>query len=79
MHHRQAGQGDANLAGHETMELHELLNFKTACAQKAQMMRNDVSDQQLRSLIDHDLRQSEKQIGELQQLLSGATGEVHRA
>ncbi|GEM_PF-1132462 len=79
-HHQQYHRpvGDMSLAQHETMELHELLNFKTACAQKIQMMKNDVSDQQLRNLIDHDLQQTQRHIGELQSLLSRATGGVPR-
>ena len=70
-------RGDMSLANHETMELHELLNLKTTCNQKAQMMRNHVSDPQLRNLVNHDIQQSQRHVGELQRLLSRATGEVH--
>lgn len=59
-----------SLALHETMEVHELLNFKTVCMTKSQTMQGLVSDEQLKSLMQKDVDQSINAIKELQNLLS---------
>lgn len=57
---------------HETMELHELLNFKTVCMTKSKMMEGVVFDQELKALLEKDVQQSIKAITELQTLLTQA-------
>jgi similar to spore coat protein len=58
------------LAVHETMELHELLMFKSCCMTKSNTMQGLVSDQDLRSIMQLDVEQSSKAIKGLQNLLS---------
>lgn len=60
------------LAMHESMELHELLNFKTVCLAKSKMMQGLVFDQDLRALMQKDVEQSLQDIGELQSLYTQA-------
>ncbi|OPX83816.1 MAG: hypothetical protein A4E53_04418 [Pelotomaculum sp. PtaB.Bin104] len=61
-----------NFALHETMELHEILNFKTVCLTKSETMQLLVSDPKLKLLMQKDEEQSTKAISELQFLLSNA-------
>jgi similar to spore coat protein len=61
-----------NLALHETMELHEMLNFKTVCMTKSKMMQGLVFDQDLKALMNKDVQQSMASIKELQNLLTKA-------
>lgn len=61
-----------NLALHETMELDEILNFKTVCLTKSETMQLLVSDPRLKLLMQKDAEQSIKAISELQYLLSNA-------
>ncbi|RAR43538.1 spore coat protein [Paenibacillus sp. MDMC362] len=61
------------LAMHESMELHELLNFKTVCLAKSKMMQGLVFDQDLRALMQKDVEQSLQAISELQSLYTNAT------
>lgn len=58
------------LAPHETLELHELLSFKTVCMTKAQTMQNLVSDAELKQLLQEDVRNSVPAIEELKNLLT---------
>jgi similar to spore coat protein len=60
------------LALHETMEVHEMLNFKTICMTTSKMMEGVVFDQELKALLEKDVQQSITAIGELQKLLSKA-------
>lgn len=46
------------LANHETLELHEMLNFKTTCVIKSKMMSGVVFDQELKALMEKDVQQS---------------------
>jgi similar to spore coat protein len=55
---------------HETMEIHELLNFKTVCLAKSKMIQGVVFDQELKALLQKDVEQSIKSIGVLQSLLT---------
>lgn len=57
-----------SLAYHETMELHEILNFKTVCLVKSKMMSGLVFDQDLKALMEKDVQQSIKAIKDLQGL-----------
>jgi similar to spore coat protein len=57
-----------NLGPHETMEIHELLNFKTICLAKSKMMQGLVFDKDLKSLMQKDVQQSIQAINDLQTL-----------
>lgn len=70
----QPGSANARLAFHETMELHELLNFKTVCMVKSKLMSGVVFDQDLKLLLEKDVTQSMTAAGELMVLYqAGAT------
>jgi similar to spore coat protein len=57
------------LAVHETMELHELLMFKSTCMTKSNTMQALTTDGDLRSLMQQDVEQSSKAINQLQSIL----------
>jgi len=59
------------LGVHETLELHELLTFKTLCATKSSTMGTLASDAQLKSMLQQDTRLSKQHINELQSILEG--------
>lgn len=61
----------SHLTPHETIELHEILNFKTTCVNKAAAMSNMVSDQQLLSLIKQDVETGKTMISDLTMMLQG--------
>lgn len=61
-----------NLAYHETMETHELLNFKTVGLLKSKMMQGIVFDQDLKAMMEKNVQQSIKDIQELQALYQQA-------
>ncbi|MRX71894.1 spore coat protein [Bacillus lacus] len=54
---------------HEMMEVHELVNFKTVSLVKSKMLQGLVFDQDLRALMDKDVKQSIVAITALQALL----------
>jgi similar to spore coat protein len=56
---------------HETMELHELLNFKTICMTKSKLVSGLVFDQELKALLEKDVQQSRYAVEALQKLLAG--------
>jgi similar to spore coat protein len=58
------------LALHETMEIHELLNLKTACLMKSKMLQGLVFDQELKALMEKDVQQSITATNMLQGLLT---------
>jgi similar to spore coat protein len=58
------------LALHETLEMHELLTFKTVCMTKSKTMQALVTDEQLRGLLQQDVQTSGKAIQDLQGLLA---------
>ncbi|AFC27676.1 YraG [Paenibacillus mucilaginosus 3016] len=60
------------LAPHESLEVHELLNFKTLCLAKSKMMQGLVFDQELRALMQKDVEQSIQAIKALQSLYTKA-------
>ncbi|MEC0250591.1 spore coat protein [Bacillus halotolerans] len=60
------------LANHETVDLHEILNFKTVCLLKSKMMQGLVFDQELRTLMEKDVQQSVRDVTELQSLYQKA-------
>lgn len=57
---------------HETLELHELLLFKTVCATKSTAMAGLVKDDGLKSLLEQDVEASKRAIRELQGLLQNS-------
>lgn len=59
-----------NFTLHETMEIHELLNFKTVCITKSKMMQGIVFDQELKGLLEKDVQQSIIAVTALQGLLT---------
>jgi similar to spore coat protein len=58
------------LAPHETMQLHEMLNFKTVCMTTSKLMEGVVFDQELKALLEKDVQQSIKDIKVLEGLYS---------
>ncbi|WP_178076045.1 spore gernimation protein GerQ [Paenibacillus oralis] len=54
------------LAPHESMDLHEMLNFKTLCLAKSKLMQGLVFDQELKDLMQKDVVQSIQAIQDLQ-------------
>jgi similar to spore coat protein len=54
------------LANHESLELHEMLNFKTLCLAKSKFMQGLVFDQELRDLMEKDVQQVMQDISDLQ-------------
>lgn len=64
--------GQQNLAPNETMQVHEMLNFKTVCMTTSKMMEGVVFDQDLKALLEKDVQQSIIAIKELQNLLAKA-------
>lgn len=63
---------EITIAPHETFEVHELLTFKTVCANKTAMMAQMVSDAQLKGILQNDLNETKAQIQELKDLLAGS-------
>ena len=61
-----------NLAPHETMQVHEMLNFKTVCMTTSKLMEGVVFDQELKALLEKDVQQSIKDIKSLQSLYAKA-------
>ncbi|KZB91160.1 spore gernimation protein GerQ [Bacillus sp. VT 712] len=54
------------LANHESLDLHEVINFKTLCIAKSKLMQGLVFDDDLRALMKKDVEQSIKALEELQ-------------
>ncbi|WP_338470638.1 spore coat protein [Niallia sp. XMNu-256] len=54
-----------SLALHETLETHEILNFKTVCLLKSKLMQGICFDNELKALMEKDVQQSIKDINEL--------------
>lgn len=59
---------EQKLALHESLELHEILNFKTLCLAKSKLTQGIVFDQELKALLEKDVRQTLLAIPALQQL-----------
>ncbi|WP_394235172.1 spore coat protein [Niallia oryzisoli] len=53
------------LALHETLEAHEILNFKTVCLLKSKLMQGMCFNNELKALMEKDVQQSVKDINEL--------------
>lgn len=60
------------LAPHESLELHEALNFKTLCLAKSKLMQGIVFDQELKALMQKDVEQNTQAIEDLQAIYGRA-------
>ncbi|AHM68622.1 spore gernimation protein GerQ [Paenibacillus polymyxa] len=60
------------LAAHESLEIHEVLNFKTLCLAKSKLMQGLVFDQELKDLMEKDVQQSIQAIADLQAIYAKA-------
>lgn len=59
------------MALHETMETHEILNFKTVCLLRSKLMQGLCFDNELKILMEKDVQQSIKDINELMRFYKG--------
>lgn len=66
----QGGMAQSQLAFHETMEIHELLNFKTICMVQSKIASGLVFDQDLKNLLEKDVQQSMVAINQLKNVYS---------
>lgn len=64
--------GQEQLAPHEIMQVHEMLNFKTVCMATSKLMEGVVFDQELKSLLEKDVQQSIMDTKALQSLYEKA-------
>ncbi|MBB6452695.1 hypothetical protein HNQ94_001141 [Salirhabdus euzebyi] len=55
---------------HETLEMHELITFKSLCLTKATIMQALVTDEKLKSLMQQDASMHDKHINVLKSHLS---------
>lgn len=60
------------LAAHESLELHEALNFKTLCLAKSKFMQGLVFDRELRELMQKDVVQAMQDIADLKAIYAKA-------
>ncbi|MRN55007.1 spore gernimation protein GerQ [Paenibacillus monticola] len=60
------------LTAHESLEIHEAINFKTLCLAKSKLMQGLVFDQELKDLMQKDVEQSSQAIAELQAVYAKA-------
>jgi len=61
------------LAMHETLEVHELLTFKTTCVAKSKMFISLVKDNKLKELLEEELELSTKAIKDLKKVLADSS------
>lgn len=61
-----------NLGIHESLEVHELLTFKTHCAQKAKVLQGMTNNQELKSMLQQDIQKSQEHIRSLRSLVEQA-------
>ncbi|WP_404428188.1 spore gernimation protein GerQ [Sutcliffiella horikoshii] len=64
------------LADHESLDLHEIVNFKTLCLAKSKLMQGLVFDDDLRALMKKDVEQSIQALRELQAVYQRAPFEA---
>ena len=53
------------LALHETLEAHEIINFKTVCLLRSKLMQGMCFNNELKQLMEKDVQQSIQAINEL--------------
>lgn len=58
------------LAIHETLEIHEVMTMKQSCLVKAHAVSSLIKDDELRKLVEQDVKDTEKALDELQKLLN---------
>ncbi len=58
-----------NLGVHETLELHELLTFKSVCLTKSATMSGIVQDENLKAILTQDASSTKTHIQQLQQFI----------
>ena len=59
---------DQALALHESLELHEMVNFKTLNLAKSKLLQGVVFDQELRALLEKDVQMTLQSLPRLQEL-----------
>lgn len=60
------------LAAHESVDIHEVLNFKTLCLAKSKLMQGLVFDRDLKALMQKDVEMTLRDIADLQALYAKA-------
>jgi similar to spore coat protein len=55
---------------HETLEVHELMMFKTLCLTKSSTMSGLAQDDKLKNLLSKDINKTVEQINQLQQFIT---------
>lgn len=60
------------LAAHESLDLHEIINFKTLCVAKSKLMQGLVFDQDLKTLMEKDVQQASQDLADLQKVYERA-------
>ncbi|MBU7591473.1 spore gernimation protein GerQ [Metabacillus halosaccharovorans] len=64
---------DSNtLSAHESLDLHEIINFKTLCVAKSKLMQGLIFDDDLKKLMQKDVDQSIQALTELQAIYQRA-------
>lgn len=63
---------EVKISPHEAFELHELLVLKCSCATKSATMMGLVNDEELKTMLQHDLEIGKGHIKELQNFLQAA-------
>ncbi|MEW9052325.1 MAG: spore coat protein [Neobacillus sp.] len=53
------------LALHETLETHEIINFKTVCLLRSKLMQGICFNNELKQLMEKDVQQSIQDLNEL--------------
>ncbi len=59
------------LAAHESMEIHEMMNFKTLCLAQSKMMQGLVFDRDLKHLLQKDVDMTMRHVEQLRGLYAG--------
>ncbi|WP_077617464.1 spore coat protein [Bacillus sinesaloumensis] len=60
------------LGFHETMETHEMINFKTICLVRSKLMQGICFDNDLKAMMEKDVHQTMAAIEELKELYEKA-------
>ncbi|UTR16810.1 hypothetical protein MM221_09980 [Salipaludibacillus sp. LMS25] len=55
-----------NIGVHESLELHELMTFKSLCLTKATVMQGLVSDNELKTIMQEDVTASKRHLADLE-------------
>lgn len=56
------------MAPHETMEVHEMVNFKTLCLAQSKLMQGIVFDRDLKHLMQKDVEMTMRHLDQLKGL-----------